>query len=182
MISARPPETASRVEKRWYTRTGSSVLRTVTAVPSRMRLVRDAIAPRRTSGALIREVGTVVLADAEKVDADPIGQLGLGDDVTEDLGLRLGPAVLVRGDVTEGVDTQFNGWHGWHGGITATEGGGFPAQRGPSTALDHVSRVDTHAAALATGPADAGEVPDGVGSEAEVEKTYCPNPTRSTSR
>ena len=51
--SARPPDAASRVEKRWNTRMGSSELRTVTAEPSRMRLVRPAMAARTTSGGTI---------------------------------------------------------------------------------------------------------------------------------
>jgi hypothetical protein len=51
MTSARPPDTASSVEKRWNTRTGSSVDSTVTAVPRRMRRVRPAMAARTTSGA-----------------------------------------------------------------------------------------------------------------------------------
>ncbi|MCY1244058.1 hypothetical protein D9M72_571110 [compost metagenome] len=51
MTSARPLEMASTVEKRWKTRMGSSELSTVTADPSRMRLVRAAAAARNTSGA-----------------------------------------------------------------------------------------------------------------------------------
>ena len=57
MISARPSERASRVAKRSYTRTGSSVLSTVTAEPSRMCFVRDAIAASTTSGAEIARSG-----------------------------------------------------------------------------------------------------------------------------
>ena len=53
MTSARPFDTASSVEKRWKTRTGSSVDSTVTAVPSRMREVRPATAASTTSGAEI---------------------------------------------------------------------------------------------------------------------------------
>ena len=44
----RPFDTASRVAKSVYTLTGSCVLSTVTAVPSRMRSVRPAIAARIT--------------------------------------------------------------------------------------------------------------------------------------
>jgi hypothetical protein len=51
MTSARPFDRASTVEKRWNTRTGSSVLSTVTAEPSRIRLVRAAMAASTTSGA-----------------------------------------------------------------------------------------------------------------------------------
>ena len=57
ITSARPFETAFRVEKRWKTRTGSSVLRTVTAEPSRIRSVFPAIADSTTSGAEIAKSG-----------------------------------------------------------------------------------------------------------------------------
>ena len=57
VTSARPPETASRVEKRWKTRIGSSELSTVTEVPSRIRSVWPAIAASTTSGALIAKSG-----------------------------------------------------------------------------------------------------------------------------
>ena len=50
MISARPPESRSRVAKSWKTRTGSSELRTVTALVSRIRTVRSAAAARTTAG------------------------------------------------------------------------------------------------------------------------------------
>ena len=55
------------------------------------------------------EVGAVVLADAEEVHADPVGQLGLGDDVAEDPRVGQQAAVGVRGDVAEGVEAQFDG-------------------------------------------------------------------------
>ena len=51
MISARPPDSRSIVANCWKTRTGSSELRTVTALESRMRSVRTAAAPRTTAGA-----------------------------------------------------------------------------------------------------------------------------------
>ena len=51
ITSARPSETASSVEKRWKTRTGSSELRTVTAEPSRILRVCPATAASTTSGA-----------------------------------------------------------------------------------------------------------------------------------
>ncbi len=50
VISARPFESASRVAKRSWSRTGSSELSTVTAVPSRIRSVRAAIAASTISG------------------------------------------------------------------------------------------------------------------------------------
>jgi hypothetical protein len=49
MTSARPPDTAFNVENRWYTRTGSSELSTVTAEPRWMFSVRAAIAANTTS-------------------------------------------------------------------------------------------------------------------------------------
>ena len=49
--SARPDDTASSVAKRSNTRTGSSDESTVTAVPSRMRSVREAMAASTISGA-----------------------------------------------------------------------------------------------------------------------------------
>jgi len=51
MTSARPLDRALSVEKRSNTRTGSSELNTVTAVPSRMRVVFAAMAASTTSGA-----------------------------------------------------------------------------------------------------------------------------------
>ena len=50
ITSARPFDTASRVEKRWNTRIGSSEESTVTAEPSLMRFVRLAIAASTISG------------------------------------------------------------------------------------------------------------------------------------
>ena len=85
------------------------MLRTVTAVPSRMRSVRPAMAARSDLGRADGEVGAVVLADADEVDADLVGQLGFGDDVAEDLGVRPRAAVGVEGDVAEGVEAQLDG-------------------------------------------------------------------------
>ena len=50
MISARPPEIRSSSANCWNTRTGSSELSTVTALESRIRSVRAAIAARATAG------------------------------------------------------------------------------------------------------------------------------------
>ena len=50
MTSARPFDSASKVEKRWNTRIGSSDESTVTAEPSLMRFVRAAIAASTISG------------------------------------------------------------------------------------------------------------------------------------
>ena len=49
--SMRPLAMRSRVANCWKTRTGSAALSTVTALPSRMREVRAAAAPRMTGGA-----------------------------------------------------------------------------------------------------------------------------------
>ncbi len=68
------------------------------------------------------EVRAVVLADAEEVHAQLVGQLRLGDDVAEDLGVGLGSAVGVDGDVAEGVETHLDGCHGR---VTGACRGGF---------------------------------------------------------
>ena len=57
MISARPPESRSRVAKSWNTRTGSSDESTLTALDSRMREVRAAIAASTTAGAEAEKSG-----------------------------------------------------------------------------------------------------------------------------
>ena len=106
ITSARPPETASSVAKRSNTRTGSSELSTVTAEPRRIRSVRAAIAASTTSGAETAKSVAVVLADAEEVDADLIGEHALLDDVADDLGLRQQLAVGVDGHVAERVQAE----------------------------------------------------------------------------
>ena len=74
MISARPPESRSSVANCWKTRTGSSELSTVTALrqpdPRRALGGRGEHDGRRRDG----EVGPVVLADAEDVEADLVGE------------------------------------------------------------------------------------------------------------
>ena len=57
MISARPPEIRSTSANSWKTRTGSSELSTVTALESRIRSVRAAMAASATAGAEIRKSG-----------------------------------------------------------------------------------------------------------------------------
>ena len=85
MISARPPESRSSVAKSWKTRTGSSELSTVTALVSRIRFGarrrRGEHDRRRRDG----EVGPVVLADAEDVEPDLVGQLDLLEQVAQPL-------------------------------------------------------------------------------------------------
>ena len=55
------------------------------------------------------EVGPVVLADAEEVNAHRVGQLGFGNDVADDPRLRECASVTVDGDVAEGVQAEFEG-------------------------------------------------------------------------
>ena len=85
MISARPPESRSSVAKSWKTRTGSSELSTVTALVRRILLRprggRGEHDRRRGDG----EVGAVVLADAEDVEPDLVGELDLLEQVAQPL-------------------------------------------------------------------------------------------------
>ena len=107
ITSARPPERPSSVAKRWNTRTGSSELSTVTAEPRWMRSVRPAIAPSTTSGAETANSCAVVLADAEEVEAEPVGEHRLLDHVPQHLRVRQRRAVGPRGHVAEGVESEF---------------------------------------------------------------------------
>ncbi len=88
MISARPPESRSSVAKSWKTRTGSSELSTLTALVSRMRFVRSARGGEHDGGRGDDEVGAVVLADAEDVEPDLVGELDLLDQVAHPLPRR----------------------------------------------------------------------------------------------
>src|SRR3954467_12040500 len=106
MISARPPLSRSSVAKSWKTRTGSSELITLTALVSRIRSVRSAAAARTTAGVVTaksgrgggaREGRPVMLADAEDVEPDLIGQLDLLDQVAQPL------AGAVHARLAEGV-------------------------------------------------------------------------------
>ena len=96
ITSARPFEIALSVEKRWNTRTGSSVLSTVTAEPSRIRRVRRGDRREHHLRRRDREVAPVVLADAERVEAELIGEHGLVHDVAQHARLRLQRAVRRR--------------------------------------------------------------------------------------
>ncbi len=58
-----------------------------------------------------REIRAMVLAHAEEVHAEPVGQLGFGDDVPEDARVGQETAFGVRGDVAEGIQAQFDGCH-----------------------------------------------------------------------
>ena len=81
MISARPPESRSRVANCWKTRTGSSELSTRDRAGE-----PDALRARGGGGeddgrGGDGEVGAVVLADAEDVEPDLVGELDLLDEV-----------------------------------------------------------------------------------------------------
>ena len=51
----------------------------------------------------------MMLADAEEMQADLIGQHGLGDDVAEDLRVRKRLTGVVERDVAEGIEPEFDG-------------------------------------------------------------------------
>ena len=109
MISALPPESRSSVENSWNTRTGSSELSTLTALVSRMRAVRSAAAAKHDRGRRDREVGPVVLADAEDVQAHLVGQLDLLHQVAQAPGGRdRRPRAAVRRQLGEGVEAELH--------------------------------------------------------------------------
>ena len=109
MISARPPESRSSVAKSWKTRTGSSELSTLTALVS--RIVRRALGGRgeHDGGRRHGEVGAVMLADAEDVETDLVGELDLLDEVAQTCG-RIDRAARHRvgGQLGEGVEPEFH--------------------------------------------------------------------------
>ena len=88
VTSARPFETALSVEKRWNTRIGSSDDSTVTAEPSQIRLRAPGDGGEHHVGRGDREVGPMMLADAEGIDAGLVGQHAFLDHVADDLGVR----------------------------------------------------------------------------------------------
>ena len=103
MISARPPDSRSSSANCWNTRTGSSELSTVTALDE-----ADALRPggNRGEGDCRRgheEVGAVVLADREHVQAELVGELRLLEQVAHPL---LGGDA--RGEVGEGGKSKFH--------------------------------------------------------------------------
>ena len=106
MTSARPPETASRVEKRWKTRIGSSELSTVTEVPSRIRCGLAGDRGQHHVGRADREVGAVVLPDAEEVQADLVGEHRLRDHLPDRLRVADRGAVGAVLQVAEGVQPE----------------------------------------------------------------------------
>ncbi len=70
-------------------------------------MVRPAIADRTDLGRGYGEIGAVVLADAEEVDADLVGEHRLVDDVADHLGVRQQAPVRRVGDVAESVQPEF---------------------------------------------------------------------------
>ncbi len=85
MISARPPEIRSTSANCWKTRTGSSELRTVTALERRMLLGDRRDGAERDGGRGDEEVRAVVLADREHVEPELVGELGLLEQVAHAL-------------------------------------------------------------------------------------------------
>ena len=85
MISARPPESRSSVAKSWKTRTGSSELSTRDGAGEADALGARGGGGEHDGGRRDGEVGAVVLADAEDVEADLVGELDLLDQVAEAL-------------------------------------------------------------------------------------------------
>ena len=83
MISARPPDRRSSVANSWKTRTGSSELMTLTALVSRMRFVRCRRGREDDGGSAHGEVGPVVLADAEDVEAHLVREDDLLDEIAQ---------------------------------------------------------------------------------------------------
>jgi hypothetical protein len=55
------------------------------------------------------EVGPVVLAHAEEVDADLVSQLAFGEYVPQDPPLGKQTALGVDSDIAEGIEAQFYG-------------------------------------------------------------------------
>ena len=76
-----------------------------------MREVRVAIPASTVSGVGDRELGAVVLAQRDDVNADLVGEDPLGDDPPDRLRVRDDLAAVVPGQVPEGVDAELDGVH-----------------------------------------------------------------------
>ena len=85
MISARPPDSRSSVAKSWKTRTGSSELSTRDRARQADALRARGRRGEHDGGRGDREVGPVVLADAEDVEAELVGELDLLEQVAQPL-------------------------------------------------------------------------------------------------
>ena len=109
MTSARPPEIAFE--------RGVALEHADRVVRAQHGDRRAEVDPRRARGdrgehhvaGRHREVVGVVLADAEEVDADLVGEDALLDDVADRLGVRQRAAVGVVGDVAERVEPEDEG-------------------------------------------------------------------------
>ena len=142
MISARPPESRSRVENCWNTRTGSSELSTVTALLSRMREVRSAAAASVIDGRRDGEVGPVVLADREDVEADLVGEPRLFDQVAEADGRSDRPAAgRIGRELREGVEAEFHDYLSTQASYQGTPGRGHDGRSRGSLRTPGVSSV-----------------------------------------
>ena len=80
----------------------------MTAEPSHIRLVRAGDRRQHDVGRRYGEIGPVMLADAESIDADGIGEHAFFDHVADDLGVRFEAAVGVSGDVAERIQAEFD--------------------------------------------------------------------------
>ena len=78
----------------------------MTAEPRRMRVVRAGDRAEHDVGGRHREVIGVVFADPEEVHPDLVGKDALFDDIADRLGVREPVALLVVGEVAEGVEAE----------------------------------------------------------------------------
>ena len=101
MISARPPEIRSTCANCWKTRTGSSEESTVTALESRICFVCGG--DRGEHGRRRRDevVAAVMLADAEDLQAELVGEPRLLEQVAHPLLRRLAGCQVGEGDESE---------------------------------------------------------------------------------
>ena len=79
----------------------------MTAEPRWMRSVRPGDRREHHLGRRDRELVAVVLADAEEVEPEPVGEHGLLDHVAQHLRVRQRRAVGADGHVAEGVESEF---------------------------------------------------------------------------
>jgi hypothetical protein len=108
ITSARPFETASRLEKRW-----KHPDRVVGGEHRDRRAEADALRPRgdrceQDLGRRDGEIGAVMLAKADDIDAELVRKHRFLDDVADDLRMGQQTAVGAGGDVAERVEPQFN--------------------------------------------------------------------------
>jgi hypothetical protein len=167
-----PVDAASSVAKRWKTRTGSSELSTVTAEPRPDAARAPGDRGQHDLGRRDGEVGAVVLADADEVDAQLVGEDGLLDDVADDLRVRERPPVGAARDVAEGVEAELQGvGHGtpWgHEGRADASRAASPSRRSRSTAASF-SSVDSPAIRRRIDSACAGKTSSSSERPASVE-------------